>query len=170
MEERAGIVTVGGKPLTLLGDEIKVGDMAPAFSVVANDMTPVESSAYDGKVRIISVVHSLDTGVCDAETRRFNQEASKLDDDIVVLTISMDLPFAQSRWCAAAGIDRVVTLSDFRGSFGPAYGVLIKEIGLLTRAVFVVDRGGVIQYVQIVPELSDEPDYEAALDAARKLV
>ncbi len=170
MTERAGIVTVGGKPLTLLGDEIKVGGAAPAFSVVANDMTPVESSVYDGKVRIISVVHSLDTGVCDAETRRFNQEASKLGEDTVVLTISMDLPFAQSRWCAAAGIDRVVTLSDYRGGFGPAYGVLIKEIGLLTRAVFVVDRGGVVRYVQVVPELSHEPDYEAALDAARKLV
>ncbi len=170
MKERTGVVTVAGNPLTIMGDEVKVGDKAPAFRVVANDMSPVDSSAYDGRVRIISVVHSLDTGVCDAETRRFNQEASKLGDDIVVLTISMDLPFAQSRWCAAAGIDRVVTLSDYRGGFGPAYGVLIKENGLLTRAVFVVDRDGVVQYTQIVPELSHEPDYEAALDAARKLV
>ena len=170
MTERTGIVTVGGNPLTILGDEIKVGDKAPAFTVAANDMSQVDSSAYDGKVRIISVVHSLDTGVCDAETRRFNQEASKLGDDAVVLTISMDLPFAQSRWCAAAGIDRVVTLSDYRGGFGPAYGVLIKEIGLLTRAVFVVDRNGIIQHAQIVPELSHEPDYEPVLDAARKLV
>jgi len=170
MAERTGLVTVGGKPLTLVGDEIKVGDKAPAFTVVGNDMSQVDSSEYDGRVRIISVVHSLDTGVCDTETRRFNEEAANLGDDAVVLTISMDLPFAQARWCAAAGIDRVVTLSDFRGGFGTAYGVLIKEIGLLTRAVFVVDREGVVRYVEIVPVLSDEPDYDAALDAAKKLV
>ncbi len=170
MAERTGLVTVGGKPLTLVGDEVKVGDRAPAFTVVGNDMSQVDSSEYEGRVRVISVVHSLDTGVCDTETRRFNEEAAKLGDDAVVLTISMDLPFAQSRWCAAAGIDRVVTLSDFRGGFGPAYGVLIKEIGLLTRAVFVVDRDGVVRYVEIVPELSHEPDYEAALDAAKKLM
>ncbi len=150
---------------------MSVGDKAPAFTLAANDLSPVDSSTYDGKVRIIAAVASLDTGTCDTETRRFNEEASKLGDDVVVLTVSMDLPFAQARWCASAGIDRVVTLSDYRdGSFGDAYGVFIKENGLLARSVFVVDREGVIQYIQIVPVLSDEPDYEPVLDAARKLV
>ena len=171
MAERTGLVAVDGNPLTIVGTAVSVGDKAPSFTLAANDLSPVESSAYDGKVRIIAAVPSLDTDVCDAETRRFNQEAAGLGDDVVILTISMDLPFAQARWCGAAGVDRVVTLSDYRrGSFGSAYGVFIKENGLLARSVFVVDREGVIRYIQIVPVLSDEPDYEAALDAARKLV
>lgn len=171
MAERTGLVAVEGNPLTITGNEVGVGDKAPAFTVAANDLSLVESSAYDGKVRIISAVPSLETSVCDVMTRRFNQEAAGLDDDVVVLTISMDLPLAQAKWCGTAGVDRVVTLSDFRGaSFGSAFGVLIKETGLLARSVFVVDREGVVQYVQIVDDLTHEPDYDAALDAARKLV
>lgn len=171
MAERTGLVAVEGNPLTITGDELKVGDRAPDFTVVGNDMTSVESKAFDGKVRILAAVPSLDTAVCDTETRRFNEEASKLGDDVVIFTVSMDLPFAQARWCGAAGVERVVTLSDYRGGvFGSAYGVLIKENGLLVRSVFVIDRDGVIRYIEIVDDLTHEPDYEAALDAARELV
>ena len=171
MMERTGLVAVDGNPLTITGNEVKVGDRAPAFTVAANDLSLIESSVYDGRVRIISAVPSLETSVCDVMTRRFNQEAADLGDEIVVLTVSMDLPLAQARWCGAAGVDRVVTLSDFRGAdFGSAFGVLIKETGLLARSVFVVDRAGVVRYVEIVDDLTHEPDYEAALDAARKLV
>jgi thiol peroxidase len=170
MKERSGIVTVEGKPLTLLGKERKVGDKAPDFEVLDNDLSPVKFSSFKGKVCIISSVPSLDTSVCDAETRRFNQEAGKLGPDVVILTISMDLPFAQKRWCGAAGVDKVVTLSDHReASFGTSYGVLIKELRLLARVAFVVDREGTIQYVQLVKELTKEPDYEAVLSAVRKL-
>lgn len=171
MEERRGVVTMKGKPLTLVGKELEVGEAAPDSTVLDNDLSPVKLSSFRGKVCIISAVTSLDTSVCDLETRRFNQEADKLSPDIAILTISMDLPFAQKRWCGAAGVDKVVTLSDHRdASFGKAYGVLIKELRLLARAVFVVDRDGVIRYIQIVKEISNEPDYEAALNAARELV
>jgi thiol peroxidase len=170
MEERSGIMTAGGKPITLVGTAVKVGDKAPDAILVDNDMQTVHLSEYDGKVRIIASVPSLDTEVCSTETRRFNSEASKLSPDVQVLTISMDLPFAQKRWCGAAGIDRVKTLSDHReASFGLAYGVLIKETRLLARAVFVVDKDGTVRYVQIVPELSQEPQYEPVLDAVKKL-
>ncbi|KPJ48659.1 MAG: redoxin [candidate division Zixibacteria bacterium DG_27] len=170
MKERTGIVTVEGKPLTLVGEEVRLGDKAPNFTVLDNDLTPVEFASYRGKVCVISSVPSLDTPVCDAETRRFNQEAGRLGSDVVILTISMDLPFAQKRWCGAAGVDKVQTLSDHReASFGTAYGVLIKELRLLARAVFVVDREGSIQYIQLVEELTKEPDYKAVLDAVRKL-
>lgn len=170
MEERSGIVTMKGSPLTLVGDEIKVGDEAPDFLVMDNDLKPVRFKTYHGKVAVISSVPSLDTPVCDLETRRFNDEAGHLADDVVILTISMDLPFAQKRWCGAAGVDRVVTLSDYRDAeFGKAYGVLIKELRLLARTIFVVDRGGVVRYVQIVSELSHEPDYDAVLTAVRAL-
>jgi thiol peroxidase len=159
-----------GKPLTLLGKEVKLGQPAPDFEVVANDMSAVKLSSYRGKVCIINSVPSLDTSVCDIETRRFNEEAGKLGSDVVVLTISMDLPFAQKRWCGAAGVKNVQTLSDHReASFGKGYGVLIKELRLLARAVFVLDRDGIIRYMQIVDELTNEPDYEAALDAAKGL-
>jgi thiol peroxidase len=171
MSERTGLVTSRGKPLTLVGDEIKVGQKAPDFRVLANDLSPVEFSSFRGKVCVISSVTSLDTGVCDAETRRFNQEAERLGGDVAILTISMDLPFAQRRWCAAAGVDSVQTLSDHReASFGAAYGVLIKELRLLARAVFVVDREGAVRYIQLVKEVSDEPDYEAVLAAVREVV
>jgi thiol peroxidase len=170
MPERTGIVTVGGNPVTLVGNEVKAGDRAPDFEVVDGDMKPVRFSSFDGKVRIIASVASLDTSTCDVETRRFNTEAAALGGDVAVLTISMDLPFAQKRWCGAAGIDSVAVLSDHRSAdFGNAYGVLIKETRLLARAIFVVDRDGVVRYTQIVPELSHEPDYDAALDAARQL-
>jgi thiol peroxidase len=168
MVERSGDVTMKGNPLTLVGPALKVGDKAPDFVVLNNDLAPVSLSAYSGKVCIISSVPSLDTPVCDMETRRFNQEAGNLGRDVVVLTISMDLPFAQKRWCGAAGVDKVVTLSDHRdASFGSAYGVLIKELRLLARSVFVVDKKGVIRYIQVVGELTQEPDYEAVLRAVK---
>jgi len=155
----------------LIGDELKVGDPAPDVEMLDNDLSSVKLSSFRGKVCIISSVPSLDTPVCDMETRRFNEEAGKLGPDVVILIISMDLPFAQKRWCGAAGVDRVTTLSDHRyAAFGEAYGVLIKELRLLARAVFVVDRQGSIQYIQLVKELTEEPDYEPALDAVRKLM
>jgi thiol peroxidase len=171
MEERTGLITMKGNPLTLLGPALNVGDKAPEFEVLDNDLSPVRFSSYQGKVCVIASVPSLDTPVCDMETRRFNQEAGDLDSDVAILTISMDLPFAQKRWCGAAGVDKVITLSDHRdASFGTAYGVLIKELRLLARGVFVVDRDGVIQYVELVKELTEEPNYDAALGAVKKLV
>jgi len=171
MNERTNVVTFQGNPLTLLGAELSTGDVAPDFSVIANDLSDTNLSSYKGKVCIISSVPSLDTPVCDTQTRKFNEQAAQLADNVVVLTISMDLPFAQARWCAAAGLDNVITLSDHRdASFGTAYGLLIKGLRLLARAVYVVDGSGVIKYQQIVPELTDEPDYQAALDAAKQLV
>jgi len=171
MEERTGIITMKGNPLTLLGKKLSVGDAAPDFEAVANDLSKVRFSSYRGKVCIISAVPSLDTPVCDMETRRFNQEAGKLGSDVVILTISLDLPFAQARWCGAAGVDKVVLLSDYRdAAFGKVFGVLIKELHLLARAVFVVDRKGVIQYIQIVKEVANEPDYHAVIAALNKLL
>jgi len=171
MEERSGIVTMKGNPVTLLGRAIKVGDPAPDVELTAKDLSSVKLSVYRGKVGIISSVPSLDTPVCDMETRRFNTEAAALGEDVAILTVSMDLPFAQSRWCGAAGVDRVVTLSDHRtAEFGLAYGVLIKGIRLLARAVFVVDREGVIRYVETVGEIANEPDYAAIVAAVKKLV
>lgn len=171
MSERSGIITFKGNPMTLVGPELKVGDKAPDFSVVDNGLAPTNLATYAGKVKIISAVPSLDTPVCDTETRRFNQAAADLSGDVVVLTISLDLPFAQKRWCGAAGIDKVITLSDYRDrSFAAAYGLLIKELVLITRAVFVVDANDVIRYIQIVSEVTSEPDYEAALATAKALV
>ncbi|MBP2674509.1 MAG: prx-3 [Deltaproteobacteria bacterium] len=169
MQERKGVVTFKGNPMTLLGPEIKAGDKAPDFRVVDTALTPVSLSDFQGKVKIISAVPSLDTPVCDAETRRFNQEAAKLPGDVVVLTVSLDLPFAQKRWCAAAGVDKVRTLSDYQDrSFADAYGVLIKELKLLSRSIFVVDAKDTVRYVQHVKEVTEEPDYAAALEAAAK--
>jgi thiol peroxidase len=171
MEERKDIITMKGQPLTLLGKELKVGELAPDFEVLANDLSAVNLSAYQGKVCIISSVPSLDTPVCDTMTRRFNLEAASLGEDVVVLTISMDLPFAQSRWCGAAEVENVQTLSDHRdASFGTAFGVLIKELRLLARAVFVVDKEGTVRYMQIVNELTSEPDYEAVLNAVKEVL
>lgn len=170
MKERTGMITMMGNPLTLVGNEVKVGDKAPDFNVLDNALSPVKFSSYRDKVCILSSVPSLDTPVCDTETRKFNEEASHLGSDIVILTISMDLPFAQKRWCAAAGVNKVQTLSDHRdASFGTSYGVLIKELRLLARAVFLVDREGIIQYVELVNELTKEPNYEAILSALKKL-
>ena len=170
MPERKGLTAVDGNPLTLVGGEVGVGDAAPEAELVGNDMKPARLSEYEGRVRILSSVPSLDTEVCDMETRRFNQEAAGLG-DVAILTISMDLPFAQKRWCGAAGVELVRTLSDHRAAdFGEKYGVLIKELRLLARAVFVVDRDGIVRYIEIVDDLTREPDYEAALEAARKLI
>jgi len=171
MAERPGLVTLKGNPITLLGSEVKVGQKAPDAEVVANDLSTVRlSSLCQGKVCIITSVPSFDTPVCDAETRRFNQEASNLGDDVIVLAVSMDLPFAQSRWCGAAGVKNVQTLSDHRdAAFGTSYGVLVKGLRLLARAVFVVDKQGVVRYVELVKEVATEPNYEAALNAAKKL-
>ena len=170
MEERKDLVTMKGKPVTLVGQAVKVGQKAPDFEVMANDLSPVKLSSFAGKVCIIASVPSLDTSVCDLETRKFNEKAAQLGSDVVVLTISMDLPFAQKRWCGAAGIKNVQTLSDHRdASFGRAYGVLIKDLRLLARAVFVVDKKGVVRYLQIVPEIATEPDYDAVLKVVKEL-
>lgn len=170
MQGRKGLVTVKGNPLTLVGGEIKLGQPAPEFEVLDHDLSSVRFSTFHGKVCIILSVPSLDTDVCDKMTRRFNEQAANLAEGVVVLTISMDLPFAQKRWCVAAGIDNVRVLSDHRdASFGRAFGVLIEELRLLARAVFVVDKEGAVRYIQIVNELTDEPDYEAALKAAKEV-
>ena len=169
--EKTGIITFKGNPMTLIGPDLKVGDRAPDFAVVDNALAPVTLASYAGKVKVISAVPSLDTPVCDTETRRFNQEAAALPGNVVVLTVSLDLPFAQKRWCGAAGIDRVVTLSDYRErSFGQAYGVLIKELLLLSRSVFVVDATDTIRYIQHVPEVTQEPDYAAVIAAVKGLL
>lgn len=167
--ERPGAVTLMNNPFTLLGREIKIGDRAPDFTVITNDLKPLTLKDTEGKVRIFSVVPSLDTPVCDQQTRRFNQEAAKLP-NVEILTISMDLPFAQKRWCGAAGVDKVRTVSDHRdASFGLAYGALIKELRLDARSVFVVDKDGTVRHAEYVKEISTHPNYDAALAAARQL-
>jgi thioredoxin-dependent peroxiredoxin len=170
MTERAGAIMFGGQPATLLGNELKVGDAAPDFTAVGNDLKPVALSQFKGKVVVIASVPSLDTPTCDLETRRFNAEAVKLGSDVVILTVSMDLPFAQKRWCGAAGVDRVTTVSDYRdASFGMEYGVLVKDVRLLARAVFVVDRQGIIRYIQLVKDTGSQPDYAPVLAAVKGL-
>ena len=169
-QEKPNAVTFKGNPLTLIGPDIKVGDTAPNFQVIAKDLSPVTLDSSKGKVRLISVVPSLDTPICDQQTRRFNEEAAKLPSNVEVLTVSADLPFAQARFCGAANIDRVKTLSDHRElSFGQAYGVLIKELKLLARSVFVIDAADRVQYLEIVKEVTNHPNYDAALAAVRKV-
>ena len=172
MAERTGLVTMIGNPIALVGNEVKVGEKAPDVELIANDLGPVElSSLWKGKVCIITSVPSLDTPVCDTETRRFNKEATAMGADVVVLAVSMDLPFAQERWCGGAGVKNVQTLSDHReAAFGQAYGLLLGDLRLLARAVFVVDKEGIIRYVELVEEVASEPNYEAALKAARELM
>ena len=168
MADTQNSVTFQGNPLTLTGPPPKVGEPAPDFEVLSNDLTPVKLSNLQGKIRVLCSVPSLDTPVCDTEIRAFNEQATSLGDDVVVLALSTDLPFAQQRWCGAAGVENVQTLSDHRDTeFGQAYGVLIKELRLLARAVFVVDKTGVIRYIEIVDELTNEPNYEAALQAVK---
>ena len=170
MTERKDVITFKGNPLTLVGNPLKVGDTAPDAEVLANDLSAVKLSGFRGKVCVICSVPSLDTPVCDMQTRKFNEQAASLGDDVVVLTISMDLPFAQKRWCGSANVESVRTLSDHRkADFGNSFGVLIKELRLLARTVFVVDKEGVIRYIQIVDELTNEPDYEAALKAVKEI-
>lgn len=169
--ERRGLVKFQGAPLTLEGIELNVGDRAPDFVVLDNDLNLTGLKNFEGKVKILSVTPSLDTPVCDMQARRFNEEAAKLSSDIVVLNISMDLPFALSRFCATAGIDKVKTFSDHKeASFGNAYGVMIKELRLLARSIFVIDKQDIIRYIQIVPEVTEQPDYEKAIEAAKKIV
>jgi thiol peroxidase len=172
MTERPGDVTHKGKPLTVLGNKLKVGDKAPDFEVVTTLFGPETVTLADsaGQVRLISVVPSLDTSTCDAQTRRFNEEISQFGDNVIGYTISVDLPPAQKRWCGNAGVERVKTLSDYRSmSFGDAYGTHIKEIRAEQRAVFIVDADDTIRYVEYVPEISQHPNYEAALAALQEV-
>ncbi|RME28332.1 MAG: thiol peroxidase [Deltaproteobacteria bacterium] len=163
-------VTLNGRELELSGKPPEIGSAMPDFEALDNDLNPRRLSDYRGKIVVISSVPSLDTPVCDMQTRRFNKEASELGQDVVVLTLSMDLPFAQKRWCAAAGVDRVITLSDHRDAdFGKKSGLLIPAIRLLARAVLVLDREGIVRYVQLVPEVSSEPEYEPVLTAVKEI-
>jgi len=165
--ERPGATTLRGNPMTLIGPELHAGDEAPDFQLVDNSLKPVTLKDTGGAVRIISVVPSLDTPVCDAQTKRFNEEAAKLP-GVDILTVSMDLPFAQKRWCGAFGVDKVKMLSDHKeGSFGSNYGTLIKELRIESRAIFVLDQHNMIRHAEYVKEVADHPDYEAALNAAR---
>ena len=167
--ERPNAVTLRGNPFTLVGEALKVGDPAPDFEVIGKDMKTVSLADTGTGVRILSALPSLDTPVCDTMTRRFNQEASEYP-GVKILTVSMDLPFAQTRWCAAAGVDNVTMLSDHRtGSFGTAFGTLIKELRLESRAIFVVDQDNIIRYAEYVAEVADQPDYDAALEVVRSL-
>ncbi len=171
-EERFGIVKFRGQPVTVLGPDLKPGDIAPEFLVQTLEWVPFEGLANtSGKVRIITALASLDTDVCDRETRRFNMEAAALGGDIVILSISADLPFAQKRWCGAEGVDQVTVLSDHMGTdFGLKYGCLIKEARILRRAVFVVDRSGKITYAAYMPAIGDEPNYAEVLAAAKAAI
>jgi thiol peroxidase len=170
MKERAGFVTMKGNSLTLVGNEVKIGEVAPDFTALDPNLTPIRLSSYRNKICIISSVPSLDTPVCDIETRKFNEEAGKLGDKIQILTVSMDLPFAQKRWCGAAGVNKIQTLSDHReAQFGLAYGVLIKELRLLARAVFLVDQQGILRYTQLVKEITSEPNYDEIWNALKKI-
>ena len=162
-------ITMNGLPAAVSGAELKVGDKAPDFQLVGNALEPVNLDRFHGKVCVISCVPSVDTPVCSLETRRFNQEAANLPGDVVILTVSRDLPFAQARWCAANGVKNVVTASDYRNfGFARDYGVLLEDLGLLTRAVFIVDKQGIIRYIQFVPEVTQEPDYETVLLEIKK--
>ncbi len=170
MEKRTGVATFQGKPLTLLGPDIKVGQKAPPFKLLAIDMSEVSLSESKGKVRLLSVVPSLDTPVCDLQTQRFEAEAAKFP-DVVTYTISMDLPFAQARYCGAHNIKSLKTLSDHReASFGLAYGVVIEELRLLSRSIFIIDRDDIVRYAEYVGDISKHPDYDRALTTLKKVV
>jgi len=167
---REAAVTLKGKPMTVIGPKLEAGDKAPNATLVANDGSTVSLDDYAGKLRLVSVVYSLDTGLCDLQTHRFNSEAANLGPDAVVLTISTDLPMAQKRWCGAAGIDRVITLSDHRlMSFGDAYGTHIEELRMEQRSIFVIDKAGIVRYAEYVPEVAQHPDYDRALAVAKAL-
>jgi thiol peroxidase len=168
-QERFGLIKFAGNDVTVIGEDLNVGEKAPEFTVVKNDWSVVKGlKDSKRKVRIISAVLSLETGVCDRETRRFNEEASKLGKNIAILVISADLPFTQKRWCGAAGVDQVTTYSDsLKADFGKKYGCLIKESRVLRRAVFVVDKKRIVRYAAYMPALGDEPNYEEVLAAAR---
>lgn len=162
-------ITMNGLPAVVSGAVLHVGEKAPAFQLVGNSLEPVTLDRFAGKVCVISCVPSVDTPVCSLETRRFNQEAAALPEEVVILTVSRDLPFAQARWCAANGVKNVVMASDYRNfGFAQNYGVLLEDLGLLTRAVFIVDKQGIIRYIQFVPEVTQEPDYETVLLEIKK--
>lgn len=168
MEKQTGKITFKGNPMTLMGPDLKVGDKAPEFKLIKNDMQPMTLADTQGKMRMMVVVPSLDTPVCDMEVRRFNQEATSLE-GVEVIVVSRDLPFAQKRWCGAANIENVTPVSDYRdGSFGMTYGVMIEELMLDARAIFVIGPDNTILYKEIVSEVTEEPNYEAALEAAKK--
>lgn len=170
MNERKGVITFQGNPLTLVGPELKIGDKAPDFVLLDAELKEFRLKDFAGTIKVISVTPSLDTPVCDMQARRFNQEASRLSEDIIVMNVSMDLPFAISRFCAAAGIEKVKAFSDHRdASFGIAYGVLIKELRLLARAVFIIDKKDIVQYREIVPEITRLPDFDAALGVINRI-
>lgn len=167
-QERKNAVTFKGGPLTLLGPELQAGDKAPDFKLIDTELKPVTLAASKGKIRLVSVVPSIDTPVCDLQTKRFNQEASKLPANVAVITVSMDLPFAQGRWCGLAGADKIQMLSDYREhAFGQAYGVLIKELQLLSRAVFVIGPDDKVQYAEYVKEITNHPDYDKVLKSLK---
>ncbi len=163
-------VTFAGNPVTILGNEIKVGDKAPDFTALNSKLEPVKLSDFDGKVKVIVVYPSIDTGVCAAQNRRFNVEANNLK-DVVVLSVSVDLPFAQSRFCGAEGLDNIITLSDHKDlDFGSKYGFVIEEFRLLTRGTVIIDKDGTVKYVEHVPEVTTDPDYEKALEVTKSLL
>lgn len=170
VEKRTDIVTMGGNPMTLIGKEIKVGDKAPDFTALKSDLSPYSLKDVGNKVKIISVVPSLDTGVCELQTIRFNEEAVELG-DVAILTLSVDLPFAQARFCGANDIDQVITLSDHRDlSFGMNYGFVMEEVRLLSRGIVVLDKDNIVKYVEYVKEVGEHPDYDKAIEEAKKLV
>jgi thiol peroxidase len=163
--------TLNGNQITLIGPVLNAGDSAPDFTLNKNLLETSSLKDFAGKIKLISVVPSIDTGVCDAQTRRFNEEASKLGDNVVIITVSADLPFAQARWCAAAGVDRVFLLSDYKeNSFGKSYGVFIKELHLDMRSIFVLDSNNQITYVEVLGEMSEHPNYESAIAAVKSLI
>jgi thiol peroxidase len=170
-QERTGVAALKGNPLTLIGPALKAGDKAPQFTLTKSLGETASLQDFAGKVKLISVIPSIDTGVCEAQTRRFNEEAAALGDGVAVITVSVDTPFAQARWCGAEGVDKIVMLSDYRDhTFGDAYGVYIKEFGLDMRSIFVIDANDTIQYVEIVPEMSEQPDYDKAIAAVKALL
>jgi thioredoxin-dependent peroxiredoxin len=171
MQERKDAVTMKGKPVTLLGTELKAGDKAPDFRMTDINMNPVALSDSKGKVRLLSVVYSLDTNVCDIQTQRFEQEAGQLSSKVVMYAVSMDLPFAQRRYCGAKSIEKLKTLSDYLdASFGINYGVLIKETRLLARSIFIIDEKDTVKYVEYVKDISSQPDYEKAMNALKEVL
>lgn len=168
MTERSNAIKFKGAPMTLLGPEVKMGDQAPHFKLVGNDLADIKCRSFHGEVQVLSVAPSIDTPVCATQTRTFNKEATDLAEDIVILSVSLDLPFALKRFCGAEGIDRVVTASDYKyREFGEAFGVYIRELGLLTRAVFVINQEDKVIHAEYVPEVTNEPDYAEALKAVK---
>ena len=167
--EKRSVTTFAGNPVTLLGKEVKVGDKAPGFTAIKGDLSPFTLKDVEGKIKLISVVPSIDTGVCELQTIRFNKEASELK-DAVIITISMDLPFAQARFCGAKGIENAIVVSDHKdASFGINYGFLMEEFRLLNRGIVVIDKDDVVRYVEYVTENTDHPDYDKAIAAVKSL-